>query len=90
MSPSNAELLRSVQQDARIGRVTLTKHAREEMAEASALAPDVERAIRTATTIIQQPDGCLRLEGGSDTDGDSLIVVVKQIQSGLLVVTVFA
>jgi hypothetical protein len=81
--------LARIQQAARYGRVILTRHAEEEAENANVQARDIENAIRTATVAMEQEQRKFRLEGGTDLDGDSLTVVIREIQPGLLVVTVF-
>jgi hypothetical protein len=83
------ELLARVQRAAKLGDTITTKHARERMNSRGALAADVQRAILTATVAIEQPaEQTIRLEGGTDTDGDSLTVVVAEDPRGLRIVTV--
>ena len=67
----------------------MTSHARDEMAEANASAEDVRRAILSATKVIAQPNGVFRMEGGCDSDGESLVVVVTFYPGGLKIITVF-
>jgi hypothetical protein len=84
------ELLERIQKAARYGRVRPQKHARESMSDRGASAEDVKKAILSATVAIDQPDEkTVRLEGGQDTDGDELKVVVAEDREGLRVVTVF-
>jgi hypothetical protein len=85
---SAADLAR-IQHAAQYGRVILTQHAQDEAENANVQAFDVARAIRSATVAIAQEQGKFRLEGGTATDGEALVVVVREIQPGLLVVTVF-
>jgi hypothetical protein len=66
--------LENIQHASRHGRVLLTRHA--------------EHAIRSATRAVAEGDK-VRLEGGTDLDGDALVVVVREIQCGLKVITVF-
>ncbi len=83
-----ADLAR-IQHAARYGRVILSHHAQEEADDANVQARDIEHAIRTATSAVPQEDSKFRLEGGADLDGEPLTVVVREIQPGLLVITVF-
>jgi hypothetical protein len=83
-----ADLAR-IQHAARYGRVILTAHAQEEAENANVQAHDILVAIRSATTADVQDYGKFRLEGGTATDGEPLIVIVREIQPGLLVITVF-
>lgn len=82
------DLARS-QRAARYGRVILSDHAQEEADNANVQARDIEHAIRTATSVLAQEESKFRLEGGTDLDGVPLTVVVREIQAGLRVVTVF-
>jgi hypothetical protein len=83
------DLLARLQLAAKLGQVTTTKHARDRMGERGATAADVARAIATATSATEQAEGqTVRLEGGTDTDGDSLTVVVAEHPRGLRIVTV--
>lgn len=85
---SAADLAR-VQHAAKYGRVILSRHAEDEAENANVQARDVEKAIRTATVAIEQEPGKFRLEGGTAIDGGPLTVVVREIQPGLWVITVF-
>lgn len=84
-----ADDLARIQQAARYGRIILSRHAEEEADNANVQAQDIKHAVLTATTAIAQEQGKFRLEGGSDLDGDALAVVVREIQPGLFIVTVF-
>jgi hypothetical protein len=81
--------LARIQHAARYGRVILTQHAQDEAENANVQAHDVEHAIRSATVALAQEHGKFRLEGGTALDGETLVVVVREIQRGLLVITVF-
>jgi hypothetical protein len=80
--------LERIQHAARHGRVLLTRHAEDEASNAKVQARDIGHAIRSATRAVVQGDK-VRLEGGTDLDGDALVVVVREIQCGLKVITVF-
>jgi len=68
-----SELLGRVQQAARFGRIITTNHGRQQMAARGVQASDVENAIRTAATAIDQPDvGAVRVEGGLDVERDPI------------------
>ena len=95
----NESALTRVQRAAGYGQIRTTTHARERMSERGVLAEDVKKAIRSAIRAIEQPatppqDGhpgqgpTVRLEGGTDTDGDPLTVVLAEERDGLRVVTV--
>jgi len=86
---ASADALARIQHAARHGRVLLSRHAQDEAENAGVQARDIENAIRTATVAIEQEQQKYRLEGGCDLDGDALTVVVREVQPGLLVVTVF-
>ena len=73
---------------ARVGQLSFTGHALDEMDEANATERDVERACMTATRALSQPDNRWRLEGGCDCAGEGLTVCVA-ITHGVVVVTVF-
>jgi hypothetical protein len=86
---SNDGALNRIQHAARFGRVIPSAHARQRMALRGAQAGDVMNAIRTATVAIHEGETKYRLEGGIDTDGDALVVVVAEVQPGLYVITIF-
>jgi hypothetical protein len=69
--------------------IKLTDHCQDEADNARAQAKDVRHASLSASSVIVQPEGKIRLEGGSDLDGEPLIVVVRETQYGLRVITVF-
>ena len=67
----------------------VSRHALERMAERSATREDICRALRSATTAVEQEhDRKWRLEGGQDLDGEALIVVIVFTGAGI-VVTLF-
>jgi hypothetical protein len=80
--------LEAIQHACRYGRVVMTGHAVDEAESAHVQARDIEHAIRSATRAVVQGSK-VRLEGGTDLDGDGLVVVVCEIQCGLKVVTVW-
>jgi hypothetical protein len=86
---SNGDALTRIQHAARFGRVIPSAHARQRMAVRGAQARDVMNAIRTATSALHEGETKYRLEGGVDTDGDGLVVVVAEVQPGLYVITLF-
>jgi hypothetical protein len=59
------------------------------MAERNASAENVRAALLSAKVAKLQADGAVRLEGGTDRDGDELTVVVSEQDYGLRIVTVF-
>jgi hypothetical protein len=84
-----AELLERVKLAAKLGGLKVTRHARIRMDERGATAEDVRQAILTSSVALEQPDeGTIRLEGGADTDGVGLKVVVADDPRGLRIVTV--
>jgi hypothetical protein len=80
--------LEAIQHACRYGRVLLTGHAVDEAENAHVQAADIRHAIRSATRAVVQGSK-VRLEGGTDLDGDGLVVVVCEIQCGLKVITVW-
>jgi hypothetical protein len=91
MADAKGDLLERIQHAARHGQIHVSRvHGRERANERNARAQDIRAAILCATSAIDQPDqGTVRIEGGVDTDGDSLTVVVAEASYGLKVVTVF-
>lgn len=83
------DLLARVQKAARYGEIRPSQHARHQMLERDASAENVRAALLSASIAKLQAGGTVRLEGGSDRDGDALIVVVTEQDYGLRVVTVF-
>ena len=59
------------------------------MENAGVQARDVQNAILSSTIALAQAEGRFRLEGGVALDGDTLIVVVREIRPELYVVTLF-
>ena len=88
MTVSGGDLSR-IQHAARNGRIQLSRHAQEEAENANVQARDIKNAILTATAVVAQEQGKFRLEGGHGLDNEPLTVVVREIQPGLFVVTVF-
>ena len=83
------DLLSRVQLAAKLGSVNTTGHSRQRMRERGVTAADVIQAISTATVAKEQPEEqTIRLEGGGDTDGVGLTVVVAEHSRGLRLVTV--
>jgi hypothetical protein len=87
-SITNDACLARIHQAARLGRIILRAHANTEARNGNAQAHDMRHAIRTATRAIVQGVK-VRLEGGTDIDGDGLVVVVREVHCGLVVITVF-
>ncbi|MGD0678725.1 MAG: DUF4258 domain-containing protein [Polyangiaceae bacterium] len=83
------DLLARIQRATRHGEVRPSKHARQQMAERNASAENVRAALLSAKVAKLQADGAVRLEGGTDRDGDELTVVVSEQDYGLRIVTVF-
>lgn len=68
---------------------TAEPHVRQRMVERGVTLKCLARALQTATTAHYQPDsGRWRLDGGVDSDGDALTLVVE-VRDGVLVVTLF-
>jgi hypothetical protein len=87
-SKHDAVRLDAIQHACRYGRVIGRGHAADEAENAQVQARDIEHAIRSATRAVVQGSK-VRLEGGTDLDGDELVVVVCEIQCGLKVITVW-
>ncbi len=85
---NEVEALAQIRGLARAGRVEYTRHALEEMGEASATRRDVETALVHAKTCRHQPAKDRWKVCGPDLDGDELTVVVT-IEHNLIVVTVW-
>lgn len=86
------EVLRFVQGAARLRQLrVLVGHATERMNERNAPLADIREAILTATSANPSDDGPGRwvVNGGVDTDGMSLTVVVKIGGPAVWVVTAF-
>lgn len=67
----------------------LTVHARQQMRARRVRAADICRALATATRAVPQDSPRKwRFEGGTDVDGDDLIVVAS-FENGVVVVSVF-
>lgn len=80
--------LERIQHAARYGNLKFGTHALDRMDERGSSPAHVQRAIATATGA-SLSDGAWRVAGGVDKDGDPLVVVVKEIQSGLFIVSLF-
>jgi hypothetical protein len=63
-------------------------HAMGRMAERSASRQDIANALITATEAIHQEATKWRLEGGTDEEGASLVVVIRFEERGVIV-TIF-
>jgi hypothetical protein len=85
----NGAVLARVQKAARYGHIKLGLHGGQEATAANAQAADIKNAICTATRAIEQNEGKILLEGGTDLDGVELVVVVRETPYGLSVITVF-
>ena len=72
-----------------IGTAIVSRHVREErMMDRNVAYEDIWNAIRTATKAKEQDNGTWRLYGGTDIDGDELIVAVELRQTPYIIVTV--
>jgi flagellar biosynthesis regulator FlaF len=87
-NPMADDVLTRIKHAARYGRIIMSRHAEEERLNANARPQDVYDAILSATHVVLQKD-VYRLEGGTSRDGEPLIVVVREVQAGLFVITVF-
>lgn len=68
---------------------TKEPHVRQRLSERGATIKCLARALQTAkTAMYQQENGRWRLEGGVDTDGDDLTLIIE-VRDGVLVVTLF-
>ncbi len=85
----SADVLARIQKAARYGLIKLSDHGRDEADNARAQAGDIRSAILTASRAVVQEQGKVRLEGGTDLDGEPLVVVVRETHYGLWLVTVF-
>jgi hypothetical protein len=89
MEVTPTEALAVVIEAGKTGRFWITVHAREEAAQASATRYDVQNALRTAQRALHQSaNGRFRVEGGTDVDGDELVLIVA-FEGNVVVVTVF-
>lgn len=79
--------LASVRGYAAAGRIVLTRHALQRMAQRGVRRGDVRCALEQATSCTANPGGNWRVEG-PDLDGDALTLIVA-IEDGVIVVTVF-
>jgi hypothetical protein len=84
-----SEALAAVIEAGKTGRFSMTLHAREEAVEAKATRYDVQHALRSARRALHQPNNDRwRVEGGTDLDGDELILNVV-FEGDVIVITVF-
>ena len=79
--------LKDVRGYAAAGRIVVTRHASQRMAQRGAGEADVRNALTYAVTSLATPDGRWKVTG-PDMDGDALTLVVT-IEGGVIVVTVF-
>jgi hypothetical protein len=83
-------LLAQVKHAAGHGQINTVAHGREQMAARGAFPADVKKAILTAKYAYADSEkGTVRVEGGTDVDGDDLTVVVAQDGQDLRLITVF-
>jgi hypothetical protein len=82
--------LEEIQRAATYGRILLSSHAEERCEERGVRAADIRRALLTSTAanVGDRPDRWV-VDGGTDIDGDALTLVVRLVQPGLYVVTVY-
>lgn len=87
MTPNEA--LAAIIEAGKTGRFSMTIHARVEAVEANATRFDIQNALRSARRALHQPEkDRWRVEGGTDLDGDELVLVVV-FEGALVVITVF-
>ncbi|HEY5958502.1 MAG TPA: hypothetical protein VIV60_18195 [Polyangiaceae bacterium] len=68
---------------------TVEPHVGQRMSERNATFKCLARALQTATNaFFQSEKGRWRLEGGTDSDGESLTLVIE-LRDGVVVVTLF-
>jgi hypothetical protein len=83
-------LLAQVKHAAERGQITTVDHSRKRMAGRGVFPADVTKAIATAkVAYLDKKQATVRLEGGTDVDGDDLTVVVAQDGHSWRLVTVF-
>ncbi len=71
------------------GRCIPTTHCIDRMYNDRNASPaDIKRAIRTATSAQQQPNGSWRLYGGKDSDEEDLVPVIKIVGTTVHVITI--
>jgi len=84
-----AEALADIKGYAAAGRIRVTMHAEQRMAQRGVQFADVLAAIRSAVTCRQSKDASNRwIVEGRDRDGDDLAVCCA-IEQGVVVITVF-
>jgi Domain of unknown function (DUF4258) len=84
-----ASLLAEIHRAARYGQIMPSRHARERMEERNVSAEELWNAIKGATAASPEPGtDKIRLEGGTDADGDEVKVIVALHPRGLRVITV--
>lgn len=70
------------------GRIIVSAHARQRMAERAVTDDDVRHALITATSARLQVDrGSYRVDGGVDVSGNDLTVIVALLDN-VLVITI--
>ena len=82
------DILEEIKAAAARNNVSPSKHAKGRMRERGARAEDVLSAILTAKVATQGDNGCWKLSGGVDGDGDELSVVVNVECDPMRVVTI--
>ena len=85
---TSAEVLADIRGYAAANRIRLTGHASLRMQQRGADFADVRSALMTATMCRAQENGCWRVEGGVDRDGDEMTAVAA-IENGVVIITVF-
>ena len=73
---------------AQFDRIRFTRHAADRMDQRGAKREDVRAALVSGTVAIAQERGGWRVEGGVDSAGDELTVIVD-IEADVIVITLF-
>ena len=74
---TSEEVLLFAKQAVSEGRCIPTKHCIDRMQDRNASVGDIKRAIRTANSAQEQPNGTWRIYGGKDADDEDLVPVIK-------------
>ena len=86
---NDAEALAEIKRLARFDQIVITSHARRRMNERGVTERDLRRALQTATTASYQDDReNWRVDGGTDIDGDDLMLICD-LGVDVIVVTLF-
>jgi hypothetical protein len=85
---TSEEVLLLAKQAVSLGRCIPTKHCMDRMVDRKANVGDIKRAIRTATSAQEQPNGTWRIYGGKDADDDDLVPVIKIEDTSIHIITI--